>query len=413
MYFKPIILTLIACSVSTSKSFSQTVVTIDTNSMQPLNAVDTVKKDTHPPFYIDGYADVYFASYSDNYKAGAPATNSVIAPKNNSLGLNILQLSGNYTHDDVRGKITLQFGDVPTQAWPADYKYVQEAYVGARLGKKTWLDAGFFKTHIGAEIIPGRYNLTSTIAMVTFHEPFFQGGLRLVQETNSKFNWGVHLLDGFNKFTANTALPAIGFNSTYIVNSKLQIMYNNLLSDEELNNNFNLRFYNNINIAYERKKWKVLLGLDIVTQQTNVYDLGLANYADVVVGGLLTLKYQAFKKVAFVLRPEYFYDRYGTLNTPVNITKTQKYRDEHPPQNCATCDYAQFIPENPDGYKTAGITLGAELKLHPEHYFRVEVRYLNNFTNQQIYDNAWGVFKGNKTNQRLELVLTTGLWFDK
>ncbi|MEQ1732335.1 MAG: outer membrane beta-barrel protein [Bacteroidia bacterium] len=354
--------------------------------------IDTTQKiETHPPFYFDGYADVYYAAYSESNKAGTLATNGVVAPKNNSLGLNILQLSGNYNHDDVRGKITLQVGDIPTQIWPAEYRFVQEAYVGARIGKKTWLDAGFFKTHIGAEILPGRYNMLSTIAMVTYNEPFFQGGLRLVQETNSKFNWGIHILDGFNKFTKNTAIPALGFNGTYIVNGKLQLMYTNLLSDEVLNNNFNFRFYNNFNIAYANKKWQLLFGLDVATQQTNTYDISLKNYADVVVGSLLTIKHQTFKKVAFVIRPELFYDKYGMLSTPLNVNSTYGSNS--------------FAPlQTPDGYKTAGITIGAELKLHPEHYFRIETRYLNNFTNQKIY---------NGDNQRLELVLTTGLWFDK
>jgi hypothetical protein len=353
---------------------------------------DTTQKiETHPPFYFDGYADVYYAAYSESNKAGTLATNGVVAPKNNSLGLNILQLSGNYNHDDVRGKITLQVGDIPTQIWPAEYRFVQEAYVGARIGKKTWLDAGFFKTHIGAEILPGRYNMLSTIAMVTYNEPFFQGGLRLVQETNSKFNWGIHLLDGFNKFTKNTAIPALGFNGTYMVNGKLQFMYNNLLSDEVLNNYFNLRFYNNFNVAYSNKKWQLLFGLDVATQQTNAYDISLRNYGDVVVGSLLTIKHQTFKKVAFIARPELFYDKYGMLSTPLNVNSTYGSNS--------------FAPlQTPDGYKTAGITIGAELKLHPEHYFRIETRYLNNFTNQKIY---------NGDNQRLELVLTTGLWFDK
>lgn len=362
---------------------------------------DTIKE-THPPFYIDGYADVYYAAYSESTKAGTIATNGVIAPKNNSLGLNILQLSGNYIHDDVRGKITIQFGDVPTQVWPTDYRFVQEAYVGARLGKKTWIDAGFFKTHIGAEIIPGRYNLLSTIAMVTYNEPFFQGGVRIVQETNAKFNWGIHVLDGFNKFTANTAIPALGFSSNYVVTQKLQLMYNNLLSDEAVNNKFNLRFYNNFNASYIHKKWAMLLGIDVVTQQLNAYDSRITKNHNFVIGGLLTIKHQTFKRWAFVVRPEFFYDKYGVLSVPVTGG------------NVLNASQLTYIPK-PDGYKTAGITLGTELKLHPEHYFRIEARYLNNFTNQQLYGNAWGLFKAKagQTNQRLEVVLTTGLWFDK
>ncbi len=368
-------------------------------------------KETHPPFYIDGYADVYYATYSESAKAGTIATNGVIAPKNNSLGLNILQLSGNYTHDDVRGKITIQFGDVPAQVWPTDYRFVQEAYVGARLGKKTWIDAGFFKTHIGAEIIPGRYNLLSTIAMVTYNEPFFQGGVRIVQETNAKFNWGIHLLDGFNKFTANTAIPALGFSSSYVVNKKLQLMYNNLLSDEVVNNKFNLRFYNNFNASYSHKKWSVLLGIDVVTQQRNAYDSRLTHNNDFVIGSLLTVKHQTLKRWAFVARPEFFYDNYGMLSAPVN--EQQTYNNLVP--SFATPIYPPLGIQTPDGYKTAGITIGTELKLHPEHYFRIEARYLNNFTNQQVYNNAWKLFNSNdnKTNQRLELILTTGLWFDK
>jgi len=89
-----------------------------------------------PAFKLSGYADAYYARYSDSVGRGNYEKFPVISPKNNEIGLNIVQLTAQYSAEKVRAIVTLQYGDIPASAWSPQFNMIQEANVGIKLAKK-------------------------------------------------------------------------------------------------------------------------------------------------------------------------------------------------------------------------------------------------------------------------------------
>ena len=109
-----------------------------------------IKKDS-AKISISGYADVYYAYYTDSVGDGNHQKFPSISPRSNQFGLNIANLTLQYDAEKIRGVASLQFGDIPRSAWSGTFNNILEAHAGIRLCKKMWLDAGFFRTHFGTE----------------------------------------------------------------------------------------------------------------------------------------------------------------------------------------------------------------------------------------------------------------------
>ena len=105
-----IVLLLLAGIFSTTKSFAQ--------------------KKNSVKFKLSGYMDVYYAGYTDSVEKNSYQKFAVISPKNNTLGLNIVQLTAQLNSNRFRSTVTLHYGDIPLSAWSPSLNLIQEANVG-------------------------------------------------------------------------------------------------------------------------------------------------------------------------------------------------------------------------------------------------------------------------------------------
>ena len=136
-----------------------------------------VEYDTTGKVTLSGYVDTYYSYYTDSSSASGFSKFPTIAPRNNQVGINMLQLSAKYESSQFRGTVTLFGGDCPQASWSSYLNFIQEANAGFRVVKKLWLDAGFFRTHIGLESIQPRENMTMSLATTTYFEPYFLSGV--------------------------------------------------------------------------------------------------------------------------------------------------------------------------------------------------------------------------------------------
>ncbi len=97
---------------------------------------------------LSGYADSYFASYSNALRQNEFQPFITVGARDNNFGLNIASLGIQYTHTFLRGNILLHYGDIPKATWSDDFQNIQEANIGLKLSDGLWVDAGFFATHI-------------------------------------------------------------------------------------------------------------------------------------------------------------------------------------------------------------------------------------------------------------------------
>ena len=324
------------------------------------------------------------SGYTDSIEKNKFHQFPVVSPKSGFPGLNIFQLSGQYTAKKFRAAVTLHYGDIALASWSPSLNLVQEANLGVRLGKNFWLDAGLFKTHIGAEGLAPKDNITSSMSLVVYYEPFVQAGLKLSYAPNDKLALGLHILQGYNNFKDNNKKKSLGISFSYALGSKGSIGYNNYIGDDTPDSiqTKHFRFLNDLIFTYQlTSKLKMLLSADYTIQQNS--GIISPTRSASAYGGLATLQYWLHPKLALYARGEYFSDADGFFTGAI----TDK-------QNKLT------------GLKLWGITGGLEYKPIPEGFIRLEFRQFQLDKNQEIF-----MWRGVDQSSRFEWMLHSGFSF--
>ena len=328
-----------------------------------------------PELKIGGYVSTYFATNDDDNLYNGFVLFPTLEPRKNQLSLNMALISLNYTNQNVRGNIVLHYGDVPESSWPKTFNLIQEANGGFRLAKKLWLDAGFFKTHVGLESFQPRENITTSMSIVNFYEPYFLSGAKLTYYASSKLSLQVNVFNGYNEYLDNNKNKAIGFSTSYTINDNLMLNYNFLTSDESPDNSpiKHQRFYNNFYATFHLNKLTLGAEANFGLQKNSV--LTDTTKTASLYSGLIVAKYQVLK----VLAP---FARLETFNDPNKILT-------------GSLDIGKYI---------YGTTVGIEFKPYKTVSLNAEWRILQ-------ADNL--IFKqANKiVNQRNEFNLCLDLWF--
>lgn len=330
---------------------------------------------------ISGYADVYAAFYTDSVGHGNFQKFPTVSPRH-ALGLNIAVATLKYSQKKYHVVIGLHYGDIPLSAWSPRYNNIQEAYAGFRLSKKIWIDGGFFRTHTGAEGLMPKENITSSISVATFNEPYYEGGVKLNYKPSPKLTLDFYLLNGYNIYADNNANKSFGMLASYTVNDKLNMGYSNYIGDDTPDSivGSHLRNFENIFLNYEKKKFKLQVAVDFITQgNSDIAGTGSAQ----AWSGFATFKYKPCKKAAVYSRGEFFSDADGFLDGVLIDTKSKT-----------------------TGIKLWGLTLGAEYKPTGFSYIRLEARQLQCDKAQEIF--RW---KGDNKAYRSEIMFHIGCFF--
>lgn len=335
------------------------------------------KEDTtgHNKINIGGYVSTYYASYSDEKETNGFVQFPTMAPRNNELGLNLAQISFSFKNSLVRSNITLHYGDIAESTWPKTFNLIQEANAGIRLLKGLWLDAGFFKSHIGLESVQPRENITSSMSVIDYYEPYYLSGAKLTYELNSKLSVQLNIFDGFNTYIENNKNKAVGFSAIYDLNKNLSFTYNFLTCDETptAEQTKHQRYYNNLYSTYKSNRFSLGVELNYgIQEHTQVKD---STKTATMYSGLVVAKYQLIKKLAAYGRAEYFSDPDMMLTNKLNI-----------------------------GENIYGGTLGFEFKPVKNSALSIEGRGLQS-------DNLIFKEKNYTTNQRYELIICLDIWF--
>jgi LysM repeat protein len=328
-------------------------------------------------FTIDGYLDAYYAQFSDRENQGDLTEYAMSAPRHNQTGINTIQLSGIYRDTGLRGNITLQYGDIVDAVYPTDLKYIQQANVGFKLLGNLWVDAGFFNSPISVESFSNRNNYNSINSYTRYFEPVLISGAKLSWEAKSiKFS----VFGSDRSFMAGSVVntqPSFGANLKIYGGKHWLFGANGMYSKMKLGTQKVERTNANIFLASNRKHFDFLAIGNYISQQNKS-----------VLSGVLNIRYKISPKFALFGKGEYFADS-SALLTPLMTNNEGKQQ----------------------GFNSITYGGGIEFKARKNHYLRVEAR------STQL-ENGFDVYKdyfngGNATNQRLELVITTGIWFGK
>ncbi|MCB0728477.1 MAG: outer membrane beta-barrel protein [Ignavibacteriae bacterium] len=341
---------------------------------------DTVET-TNPIF--SGYIDAYGAYYTDSVGVSNFQKFPTVSPRSEEIGLNIAMITGKYSTDRIRGVLTLQYGDIPKSSWSETYNFIQEANAGFRISRGLWLDGGFFRSYIGCEGLLPKENITSSIAIPTFYEPYYEAGFRLSFTPEERLALNLFLLNGYNLYEDNNFKKSGGFLGTYTFNDNVSLSYANYFGDDspEGDSVSHFRFFNNLYTNFQKGKTKFVAEFDFAFQENS--KLSNLSEAAWMESGLFALSYQAGKQINVYGRAEVYNDPDGILSGVFEV------------QNNDTT-----------GLKLWGITLGVQYNPTENSYIRLEGRSLTTASDQKIF--RWN---DENKNNRLECMINMGVSF--
>ncbi|MBK9285396.1 MAG: outer membrane beta-barrel protein [Sphingobacteriaceae bacterium] len=324
---------------------------------------------------IGAYVSAYYAYYDDETVNNGYVQIPTMAARNKELGLNMAQMSMKYTAKNLRGNLGLHFGDIPSTVWPQQYNMIQEANAGVKLFKKLWLDAGFFKSHVGVESTEPRENITSSMALADNFEPYFFAGAKLTYEFNEKLLVQLNTFNSYASFVDNNKNKLVGLSIVYNPNEKWSFTYNFLNGTESPDSitKKQMRNYNNFYFTYTHKKWILALEGNYGWQTNSL--LVDSSKSAIVYSGLIVARYQVLQSTGLYARQEFLSDENRILTGDVDFGKS-----------------------------VYGTTFGLEYKPIKNAALNLQWRNLN--CEKLIFK------QGNKiVNQRNEFIICLDVWF--
>ncbi|MBS1494214.1 MAG: porin [Bacteroidetes bacterium] len=344
-----LLLILLFTVASFSDVFSQDSLRSLINSLIPVS-----------PFTISGYVDTYYSHDNDN--SNTTDRFPGVSPVRDEFRLNIAQLSLKYIKQNVRGNLTIQYGDLPDVSYPSNQKLFPEANVGFSPWENVWIDAGYFVTHIGTETVRPIENTFSTWALVTQFEPLPQAGA-VISYSARRFNGALWVMNGYSVLADNNKNKSAGISLTWWPYKNVSFAYNNIIGNESSDlSDGKMRYYNNFIIkASLGTNWNIIVNNDFCFQEKSKIDDPKSYGA--LAGGFLTVQY-TFNDPKFSLayRGEYFADFDGILSPTYNVTSTER-----------------------SGLMCFGPSLAFKYQPMPNAYVRLEGRYLKTLRDLKIF----------------------------
>jgi hypothetical protein len=330
------------------------------------------------PVKLGGFLDTYYA-YDFNNPKDHEREFTTQPVRHNEFNVNLAYIEAVMKQDKTRGRLALQYGQSVTKntvfepkqgatSGPQDAKVFQEAYIGKKLGNKTWLDFGIFLGNIGAESWISKDNWTYTRALNLDYVPYYSSGVRLEHSLNDKETVQLQILNGWQNMSENNNGKAIGMQYKNFINDKMTFTYNNFFGDEEVvSNSPRFRAYHNFIFQWIKDdRWQYLAAFDVghqSQQQNNGVD--------------------GWTATTFTIRK--------VLNSDQSLAfRMEYYADPH---------QANVVTGTSNGFQISGASLNFDQKLDENVMWRTELRGFN--SKDEIYP------EGSNGKNRLDGFLIT------
>lgn len=338
--------------------------------------------DKNPPakgtLSFEGYIDVYY-SYALSHPQGGTRPYFFNYTRDNEFNIDIAYASLKYDAERVRAKFTPGFGTYMNANYASERQTLQniiEAYIGVKLFKKKdiWLDAGVINSPYSNESPISIDQLTYTRSFGPEYVPYYQTGAKLSLPLTSKLELYLYLLNGWQVIQSQHDPLDFGSQLEYKPNGNWDINWNTYAGNENsmTHPNYRTRYFTDLYATYTPDNhWTI--GADAY--------IGWQQRAEDSVEKVrswwnlnLSARYNFDRYNSISGRIEYFNDPYSILAVPVT---------------------------NVSGFKCASTSLGYNLAITDNVYFRVEARYFKS----PLY--IYPLRSGENTNQ--DLWFTGGL----
>ena len=157
---------------------------------------------------------------------------------------NLAPLEANLAGARLRGRFAAQFGTsvqanyageprVGALSGPEVSRYVQEAFLGYRLGDGLWIDAGVFFAPFGQENWISRDNPVYTRSLIADNSPYYESGVRLSWQARPSLQLQAHVINGWQNISETNSDKAVAFRADWSPTSRVTVIYDTFLGNEQ------------------------------------------------------------------------------------------------------------------------------------------------------------------------------------
>ena len=226
----------------------------------------------HIPYFTPSIMVDCNATHSFNNPIDHTVVGSTALSRNDEMTISAVNLGGDFTFGNARGRIMTQFGDraivVPRndlspyrgQYSLADaYRYLDEAYAGYHFKNIFYggmnVDFGLFMSYIGLNSYYQEENWEYQASFTSDNTPWFFNGIRIQMFLSKTLKVEPWIINGWQSYGMFNQLPGLGCNVTWRPNEKLKLLTNDYYGTDAAgligrhrfhsDNSFLYRYFNN------------------------------------------------------------------------------------------------------------------------------------------------------------------------
>lgn len=217
-------------------------------------------------FYLDTYYSYDFSDPDGNQRQYVTQVG-----RHNEFNVNLAMLKTSYQSDILRGNLAFQTGTYPllNYAEPTVLgQLLNEANVGVKVGKNSWVDVGIMGGHFGYESALSIRNELYSQALATEYTPYYQMGVQYSTQFSEKLSFRAVVINGWQNIYETNDAKAVGVAVDYVLNDQISLGYGNFMGREPAGGDDEFRFHNNFVATYEKDEFNGAASIDITFQET-------------------------------------------------------------------------------------------------------------------------------------------------
>ena len=223
----------------------------------------------HIPYFTPSIMIDNNFTHSFNDPIDHTVVGSTALSRNDEMVISAINLGGDFSYGNARGRIMTQFG-ARSQVVPRNdlspyrgqydladaYRYLDEAYAGYHFNK--WyginVDFGLFMSYIGLNSYYQQENWEYQASFTSDNTPWFFNGIRIQIFPSKYLKIEPWIINGWQSYGMFNALPGLGANITWIPQEKLKLLTNDYWGTDAAgligrhrfhsDNSFLYRYYN-------------------------------------------------------------------------------------------------------------------------------------------------------------------------
>jgi hypothetical protein len=199
-------------------------------------------RDSTTTIRLNGFVDAYYA-YDFARPFDGERRYTTQAVRHDEFNVNLAWLGVTLERSRTHARLALQAGTsvqanysgeprVGATSGPDVARFLQEAFVGVKLGKNVWLDGGIYYSYIGLEGWTSADNPTYTRSQVADYSPYYLSGVRLTWQAAPQLSAQLHVNNGWQKISENNRSKAVGVRLDYTVSPVFTVSYANFIGNE-------------------------------------------------------------------------------------------------------------------------------------------------------------------------------------